>query len=446
MDQAKTDKQTSLTIAQAMAQAGAPTTLATQAASGTPQQAIQSYAQFMNGDTSALPQSVQDAANGVITGADGKQYDLSNYATDPQQKNHVLATSSLITKNFGPITDANTAQEAIDSLPTGKNSPITGAMVVSAAQQYGVDPSMLLGVMQAETQLGTDGSKGAQGNNFGNVGNTDTAMANGQPVNYPTAQDGVNAVAQNLAGRVAETNGAQNPTGGLQSTGNSIDIYNQLQKSAPPAVSGLIQYTGDPKNGGSGDIYMLPTTDANALSYARKNNIKIVSSQDVDDLKTLNTALTNLSAVSSQFSKVSEGNVGGKIMSAITNPSAEVFDTERGKDINSYISTTLPAAINALGAITGNTRLSAYTGSISSSALPAVGTNPLNAMGADTTQGGLEKINAIKAQINNALRTILPNSKGATTRVQIIDPETGQVQTGTIDPKDFDNKTMTILQ
>ena len=445
--QAKSDKQNQFTLAQQAAQSGASTQVASQIANAPSlADAISAYSTIFNGQTPNLPQDVINKAQGNITGSDGKTYATSTFATDPAWTSHVTAAQSVIQKQVGNITDAASADAAIKAL--APNSPISGSDVLAAAQEYGVDPALMISIMSAETSLGTQG-KGAAMNNFGDIGNTDSAMANGQPVGYPTPKAGIEALAKNLAGRVS-TNTSSNTQNGqsapLQATGNGIDTYNTITKTAPPAVSGLIQYTGDPKNGGSGDIYMQPTTDPIALAYAKSHGIKIVSAQDVSDLKDLNTALTNLNAVSSQFSKVSEGGVGGKIMSTIANPSAEVFDTPRGKDINSYTSTTLPAAINALGAITGNTRLSAYTGSISSSALPAVGTNPLNALGADTTQGGLEKINAIKAQINNALKTILPNTKGSTTRVQITDPKTGQVTTGTIDPKDFDNKTMTIIQ
>ena len=128
-------------------------------------------------------------------------YDLTSYASGnavggpASQAANVAATYGKLPN----ITDAASANAAIQSIKP--SSPITGDMVMQAAQVTGVDPKMIISVMQAETQLGTDGSKGSQGNNFGNVGNTDSLMANGGSKSFSSPQDGVMAVAQNLASR-----------------------------------------------------------------------------------------------------------------------------------------------------------------------------------------------------------------------------------------------------
>lgn len=125
---------------------------------------------------------------GVING-----YDFSKYASsDP--------SASSITKllpKIGTISSSEDAQAYIAKVKPG--SPITGDMVIQAAQKNNVDPAIVLAVMQKESQLGTDGSKGSRGNNFGNVGNTDSLMAAGGSRNLATPQDGVNAVAQWMA-------------------------------------------------------------------------------------------------------------------------------------------------------------------------------------------------------------------------------------------------------
>ncbi len=147
--------------------------------------------------------------NAVIATSTGATYDMTSYASGnatggpASQAANIQATLA----QLPPITDANSAQQAISSLKP--NSPITGQMVMQAAQATGVDPSMIIATMQAESQLATDGSKGAQQNNPGNVGNTDSLMASGGSTGYPTMQDGVMAVAQNLAKRQVQSTGTQ---------------------------------------------------------------------------------------------------------------------------------------------------------------------------------------------------------------------------------------------
>lgn len=121
-------------------------------------------------------------------------YDISSYATDPQH-------TTKVTSIYNNLTGSD-SQSMISNLKS--NSPITGAMVDTAAQQYGVDPKAIIALMAEETQLGTDGSKGATQNNFGNVGNTDETMAAGGSVPLSTPQDGVNAVANWLANHKAQ--------------------------------------------------------------------------------------------------------------------------------------------------------------------------------------------------------------------------------------------------
>ncbi len=143
----------------------------------------------------------------ISTGGGTSGYDLSSYATDPNYSANVGA----IAANIGPIESSSDAQSYISA--NFPQSPITGDMVVNAANQYGVDPTVLMSVLQQESQFASDGSAGATKNNPGNVGNTDSAMAPGGSgsVGYPTLQDGINAAAQTLANdKVASP--TENPT------------------------------------------------------------------------------------------------------------------------------------------------------------------------------------------------------------------------------------------
>lgn len=134
-------------------------------------------------------------------------YDISTYASNPQYPQEI---SNLATQ-IGQVSTAAEAQNYISN--RAPNSPITGDMIIQAAQQYGVDPTMMLAIMTQETQLGTDSSKGSAQNNFGNVGNTDSLMAAGGSVAKSDPQAGVNAVAQWLSNHKAGAITGAAPTG-----------------------------------------------------------------------------------------------------------------------------------------------------------------------------------------------------------------------------------------
>lgn len=72
---------------------------------------------------------------------------------------------------------------------------------MSSAERYGVDPLMIAATMGLDSSMGTKG-KGARNNNPGNVGQFDSLDAKGITVKgYDTLQDGIDAVANNLAKR-----------------------------------------------------------------------------------------------------------------------------------------------------------------------------------------------------------------------------------------------------
>jgi hypothetical protein len=134
----------------------------------------------------------------VVNGYDLTSYASGNAVGGPASQAANVANTVQQIGGVGSITNSQQATSSIQSIQP--NSPITGDMVMAASQATGVDPAMLIGVMNAETSLGTNG-KGAQQNNFGNVENTDSLMASGGSKAYPTPEAGVMAVAQNLANR-----------------------------------------------------------------------------------------------------------------------------------------------------------------------------------------------------------------------------------------------------
>lgn len=145
-----------------------------------------------------------NSSGGIVKTSTGDAYDIGSYATDP---NHETSIQNILNSigQFKTVSDIDNYIKKI--VP---NSPITGAMVQSAANKYGVSWEMMVAIMQQDSSLGTAG-KGARTFNPGNVGNTDS----GTEVNYGNWQTGVDAVAKNLAGRktTANTNKTTTPEG-----------------------------------------------------------------------------------------------------------------------------------------------------------------------------------------------------------------------------------------
>lgn len=130
------------------------------------------------------------ANGGVLAG-----YDLGNYATNPTNVQQV-------TNIYNSIPDSSAAGLSQYIQNNAPGSPITGQMIIDAANKEGVDPKLMAAILNNESAFGTLGA-GANTFNPGNVGNTD----NGTTVNMGSWQAGLDALAQNLAGRQIDTAG-----------------------------------------------------------------------------------------------------------------------------------------------------------------------------------------------------------------------------------------------
>lgn len=131
-------------------------------------------------------------------------YDFTTYATDPNWGNAVQSilqkvpqVSVLPSGAAGPENPNNPTSLDNYIKSVAPSSKISGQMILTAAKQYGVDPRVLTAILQQESQFGTAGV-GAKTFNPGNVGNTDS----GATKNMGNWQDGINAVAANMAKRV----------------------------------------------------------------------------------------------------------------------------------------------------------------------------------------------------------------------------------------------------
>jgi len=139
--------------------------------------------------------STDDTGN-VITST-GDVYDIGSYATDP---NHEASIQGMLQKmgQFKTVEDIDSYIQSV--APTSK---ITGQMIANSSAKHGVSWEMMTAIMQQDSSLGTQGL-GARNNNPGNIGQFDSLGTKGVK-GYKTLQDGVDAVAKNLAWRKVQT-------------------------------------------------------------------------------------------------------------------------------------------------------------------------------------------------------------------------------------------------
>lgn len=123
-------------------------------------------------------------SQGVVSGVN-----ITSYATDPQ---HEQKIASIVQKIPDPTNFDYDAY--IKSI--APSSKITGDMIKTASSTYGVDPRLVVAIIQNDSRFGTLGH-GATNNNPGNIGQFDNLKTTAK--GYPTMQDGVLAVGKWLA-------------------------------------------------------------------------------------------------------------------------------------------------------------------------------------------------------------------------------------------------------
>lgn len=129
---------------------------AADAANATPAEVVDAGAQTI--------QMQGPSASAIING-----YDISAYATDAFFEQKIQTLVNAIPTSFASAADIDTYIQAAAS-----TSPITGEMVFNTATEYAVDMSLMLAIMQNDSDFGTLGV-GARTFNPGNIGNTGAA-------------------------------------------------------------------------------------------------------------------------------------------------------------------------------------------------------------------------------------------------------------------------------
>ncbi len=354
----------------------------------------------------------------------------SNTAT---QVANVKATVGKIESTVGKITDATTAQAAIKAV--APKSPITGDMVMSAANKYGVDPATIIGVIQAETQSGTDGSKGSKENNWGNVGNTDSLMASGESVKM-TPQGGLDAVASVLAKRQVQSgqiDPTQPPKGG-NLTPQQVAV--QTIATAPKLLQPAMGYALS-----SGATYIDSSKVEDRLKtmmnvYSSKYNIPVLDKDQVSIIKGADEAARNIvNIMSPAWNKVAPS---GGIVSKVSAQADSLFQNSRDTDLNAQRKAFIENRENLAQQIRALSQ-SAPKGSLLSTAetaLPDIGgygnVGVLKEdMGLDSKKIGDAKMQKTLDLLTETMRTFLPSTPNIKLETpQVTQPATGS--TGTL--------------
>ncbi len=352
----------------------------------------------------------------TVTGGDGTAYQMGASSTmgayasaTSTQVANITASIAKIKNSVGNITDNVSAQTAINSV--APKSPITGDMVMSAANKYGVDPAAIIGVMQAETQCGTDGSKGSRECNFGNVGNTDSLMAAGKSIAMKP-QQGVDAVAKNLAMRKVQA-GQNDPAQPTSTSGlTPQQVAGQTVKNAPMFLQPAM-VTSASTGGVFIDSSKLPKgMDVVAQSYSSSHNIPILNPDQVAIVNGIDEAIRNVTdVIAPAWNKIAPQGTLGKIGLQTSSIYGNLLDTNKNADVKTFQQNRENVA-QQVKALSGSSPRLGLIG-LAEAALPDLsgygfhyGTGSL-----DSAKVGNAKLQRTLDLLNQGMKTYLPNAQ-----------------------------------
>ena len=351
---------------------------------------------------------------GIIGG-----YDLSSYATKgtpadpnykpgdttaPQDINSWYTAINNAVQGIGGVKNIDTASQIISQI--SPNSPVTGAMVISSANKYGVDPALIISVMQNDSQLGTTG-KGAKTFNPGNVGNNDA----GQIKNFGSWNKGVDAVAEWLSNHKAQNQ---------QQTGQPVTLADKTLVSNPFSISQVQQLPQNQQQylagGPQGMIYVdasrVPASLLPAIKInASRAGIPVLDEASASGVKSLDVVYKNLENMNTLASTV----LGNRLQGLTTNPlqaqlqsGEDVVDPITGETVsrgvllnrfNSYRATAIKSVQGLAGGAGSGLRINTGEISAESDNLPTLG---------DSKESALAKISQYKTFLNNQLSETFP--------------------------------------
>jgi hypothetical protein len=311
-------------------------------------------------------------------------YDLSTYATDPAYASKLTPIVQQISSDissYGP----QGMQSYIQS--QAPNSPITGQMVYNASSSAGIDPRLMLGMLQLESNFGTQGA-GAKTMNPGNVGNTD----NGSTVTMPSWQAGLNAMAQQLANRRIQS----------QSQNQQPQAPAQLQPALATLSDGTPFINQD----------KIPSQfQALAQLYSSQTGIPILTGDEVTKARSIDITTQNLQQIANTIPQILGSGLGGRIQGVIGNNLQALFQTN--PTIASF-QTYRDTAINAIQALAGGSgsgfRLNQAEIDTATSNLPTI---------TDNLETAQNKLAVVQSFVNKWKNELLQNQSSPTSPDQL---------------------------
>lgn len=289
----------------------------------------------------------------------------------------------------------------------GGKSPVTGQIIMNAAQQYGVDPATLAGVLSHESSFGTAG-KAVTTNNPGNQ------MPGGVEATYPTMQQGVNATAKNLAARMQSTQSdtTNKSSGGAPLATSNAATLDTFKSQLPVTIqNGARETVGGIKYIDLGDIGQDQSTQSTAEAQAALHGVKAFTADQAAGIQALDTigqSLNAMTVLAQQQLLPADAGLGTAAnfvkngIGSLTGTNPKLSDFNLNKD----------SAIKAVTALAGGTgsglRLNTSTIDAAVNNLPTK---------YDSQQVALEKIDKTRDLLNIQLATAFGNpaiANGAT--------------------------------
>ena len=262
-------------------------------------------------------------------------YNMAIYAADPlyiQKLTDIL--ENMPAMDTTQQIDAYIADESI-------GSPLTGAVILGAAQQYNIDTRLLCAILELESNFGTAGVA-VSTLNPGNVGNTGAATRT-----YNSWADGVAAVAKWLS---------VNPAVSAPITNNTTTTNTDTSITATTAAT-----TPNPNDFTSQPVTASPTTSAPTTSATSTNVTSTTTPDNAASSTTATSTVATSTPDSSDSSNATSTNATSTPVTASSTPTiaatstnATATSTDDTSDDSSDASSTIATSTNATSTPPGN--------------------------------------------------------------------------------------------
>lgn len=343
---------------------------------------------------------------GLIAGVDfsGKSTGVGAYATDPNYENAVGSIYAGLRQSV-----PNADSTSLDAYIKGhaKSAPVSGQMILNAANQYGVDPLILTAVLAHESDFGTAGAATST-MNPGNVGNTGTSTRN-----YNSWQAGVTAAANELKRRMPTAGQTPPSTGGQNTT---TPVGGQLSSSASSRVSQLPQWMQSYVDAGpKGVAYInddrVPALQKAAIqNFAAKAGVPYLQAADASAIKSIGVVYQSMESMKNLANTVLSSGWTGKLEDSILGPAAKFVGTDWGNNLlrfDAYRDTAIKAVQALAGGAGSGLRINGAEIMANVNALPTSGDS---AESANTKLAEITKI--IDQQLGATFPYVAPTPGG----------------------------------